>query len=154
MLIQSILLIVVGYLLGSVSPTYLVGRWLGGKDLRQYGGGTLGGSLVNEHVGSWAVVLVVVYDIGNAALPAFLALWLGLGVPVAAAAAGLSAGIGHNWSIFAIWWGAWNGDLCRGLADSLSARRGLDVRALGHRLAPGGLGALVAGQSVDHATAG
>lgn len=34
MLIQSILLIVVSYLLGSVSPTYLIGRWLGGKDLR------------------------------------------------------------------------------------------------------------------------
>jgi glycerol-3-phosphate acyltransferase PlsY len=99
MLIQSILLIVVGYLLGSVSPTYLVGRWLGGKDLRQYGSGTLGGSMVYEHVGFWAVVPVVVYDIGKAALPAFLALWLGLGVAVAAAA-GLAAAIGHNWSIF------------------------------------------------------
>jgi glycerol-3-phosphate acyltransferase PlsY len=96
--IQSILLVVVGYLLGSVSPTYLAGRWFGGKDLRQYGSGTLGGSMVYEHVGFWAVVPVVVYDVGKAALPAFLALRLGLGVGVAAAA-GLAAAIGHNWSI-------------------------------------------------------
>lgn len=54
--------------------------------------------MVYEHVGFWAVVPVVVYDIGKAALPAFLALWLGLGVAVAAAA-GLAAAIGHNWSI-------------------------------------------------------
>ena len=34
MLIPSLLLIAGGYLLGSVSPTYVIGRWLGGKDLR------------------------------------------------------------------------------------------------------------------------
>jgi glycerol-3-phosphate acyltransferase PlsY len=29
MIVESTLLIVGGYLLGSISPTYLVGRWLG-----------------------------------------------------------------------------------------------------------------------------
>ena len=62
MLIQSLLLIVGGYLLGSVSSTYLIGRWLGGKDLRQYGSGSLSGSMVYEHVGRWAIVPVVLFD--------------------------------------------------------------------------------------------
>jgi len=99
MLIQSLLLIAGGYLLGSVSPTYVIGRWLGGKDLRQYGSGTLSGSMVFEHVGRWAVVPVVLFDVLKGTVPALLALWLDLGVQVAAAA-GLAAAIGHNWPIY------------------------------------------------------
>ena len=99
MLLQSILLIIGGYLLGSVSATYLVGRWLGGKDLRQYGSGSLGGSMVYEHVGRRAVVPVIIFDVLKATVPAWLALYLGLGLEVAAAA-GLAAAVGHNWPIY------------------------------------------------------
>jgi glycerol-3-phosphate acyltransferase PlsY len=99
MIVESVLLIVGGYLLGSVSSTYLVGRWLGGKDLRQYGSGTLGGSMVYEHVGRWAVVPVILFDVGKAAVPTWLALYLGLGMPVAAAV-GMAAVVGHNWPVF------------------------------------------------------
>jgi glycerol-3-phosphate acyltransferase PlsY len=99
MLIQSMLLIAGSYLLGSVSPTYLIGRWLGGKDLRQYGSGSLSGSMVFEHVGRWAVVPVVLFDVLKGTVPALLALWLDLGVQVAAVA-GLAAAVGHNWPIF------------------------------------------------------
>ena len=99
MIVKAGLLILGGYLLGSISPTYLIGRWLGKKDLREYGSGTLGGSMVYEHVGRWAVLPVMLFDIAKAALPAWVGLRLGLGEPVAAAA-GLAAAIGHNWSIF------------------------------------------------------
>lgn len=104
MLVPSLLLIVGAYLLGSVSPAYLIGRWLGGKDLRQYGSGTLSGSMVFEHVGRWAIVPVAVYDVFKGMVPALLALWLDLGVLVAAAA-GLAAAIGHNWPIFTRFYG-------------------------------------------------
>jgi glycerol-3-phosphate acyltransferase PlsY len=97
-LVGSLILIASGYLLGSVSSTYLVGRWLGRKDLRQYGSGTLGGSMVYEHVSRWAVVPVALFDIAKAALPAWLGLQLGFG-EVVAAAAGLAAAMGHNWSV-------------------------------------------------------
>ena len=99
MLIPSLLLIVGAYLLGSVSPAYFIGRWLGGKDLRQYGSGTLSGSMVFEHVGRWAVLPVALFDVFKATVPALLALWLDLGTLVAAAA-GLAAAVGHNWPIF------------------------------------------------------
>ena len=104
MLIQSLLLIAGGYLLGSVSSTYLIGRWLGGKDLRQYGSGSLSGSMVYEHVGRWAIVPVMIFDVLKATVPAWLALWLDLGVPVAALA-GLAAVAGHNWPIFTRFYG-------------------------------------------------
>jgi glycerol-3-phosphate acyltransferase PlsY len=97
-MLGALVLIAGAYLLGSVSPTYLLGRWLGGKDLRQYGSGSLGGSMVYEHVGRWAVVPVALFDIAKAALPAWLSLRLGFGEGVAAAA-GLAAAAGHNWSI-------------------------------------------------------
>ena len=97
--VESVLLIVGGYLLGSVPAAYLIGRWSKGMDVRRYGSGTVSGSMVWEHVGRWAVVPVGLFDMGKAALPAWLGLRLGLGMPVAAAA-GLAAVAGHNWPIF------------------------------------------------------
>jgi len=99
MILESLLLIMGAYLLGSLSPTYLIGRWFGSKNLRHYGSGSLGGSMVYEHVGRWAVVPVAVFDTLKAAIPVWLGLWLGLGELVAAAA-GLAAAVGHNWSLY------------------------------------------------------
>jgi glycerol-3-phosphate acyltransferase PlsY len=101
---ESILLIIGAYLLGSISPTYLVGHWFGDKDLRQYGSGTLGGSMVWEHVGRWVFLPVALFDVGKAALPTWLGLYLHQGFAVAAAA-GLAAGAGHNWPVFLRFYG-------------------------------------------------
>lgn len=99
MLLQSLLLIAAAYLLGSIPAAYLVTLWLKGTDLRQYGSGTVSASMVWEHIARWAVIPVGLFDIAKAALPAWLGLRLGLGMPVAAAA-GLAAAAGHNWPIF------------------------------------------------------
>lgn len=99
MLAESLLLIIAGYLLGSIPTAYLVGKWLRNLDVRQYGSGTVSGSMVFEHVARWAVVPVGLFDVVKAALPAWLAVQLGLGM-AAAAAAGLAAVAGHNWPIF------------------------------------------------------
>jgi glycerol-3-phosphate acyltransferase PlsY len=99
MSVEAVLLVLTGYLLGSIPTAYLVGRWTKGLDLRRYGSGTVSGSMVFEHVAHWLVVPVGLFDIGKAALPAWLALRLGLGMPVAAAA-GLAAVAGHNWPLF------------------------------------------------------
>jgi glycerol-3-phosphate acyltransferase PlsY len=55
--------------------------------------------MVWEHVGRWAIIPVGLFDIGKTALPAWLAVRLGLGLP-AAAAAGLAAVAGHNWPLY------------------------------------------------------
>ncbi|MGD2039832.1 MAG: glycerol-3-phosphate acyltransferase [Anaerolineae bacterium] len=99
MILQIVLVLVGGYLLGSIPAAYVTGRWYKGLDLRRYGSGTVSGSMVFEHVARWAVVPVGLFDIGKAALPAWVALQLDLGLPVAAAA-GMVAVVGHNWPIF------------------------------------------------------
>jgi glycerol-3-phosphate acyltransferase PlsY len=52
-----------------------------------------------EHVGRWAVIPVIIFDLGKAALPTWLGLYLGLGMPVAVTA-GMAAVIGHSWPVF------------------------------------------------------
>ena len=88
-----------GYLAGSIPSGYLAGRWIKGIDLRNYGSGTVSGSMVWEHVAYWAVVPVGLFDIFKGALPTWLGLRLGLG-EVAAMLCGFAAIIGHNWPVF------------------------------------------------------
>jgi hypothetical protein len=90
MVIESVLLIVAAYLVGSIPAAHLAAQWLTGADLRQYGSGTVSGSMVYEHVAKWAVVPVGLFDTAKAAFPAWLGLQLGLGTQVAVAA-GLAA---------------------------------------------------------------
>jgi len=99
MIFQSILLIIFGYLLGSIPTAYIAGRLFKNIDLRLYGSGTVSGSMVYEHVGRWVVVLVGLFDIAKGALPTWLGLQLGPGEMVAAAA-GLAAVLGHNWPLY------------------------------------------------------
>ena len=99
MALQAALLIVGAYFLGSIPTGYLAARFLKGTDLREYGSGTPTGSMVFEHVSRWAVVPVGLFDVGKAALPAWLAIQLDLGTEVSLAA-GLTAVVGHNWPVF------------------------------------------------------
>jgi glycerol-3-phosphate acyltransferase PlsY len=98
-LAPAFLLVLGGYLLGSIPTAYLASRWLKKGDLRRYGSGTVSGSMVWEHVARWAIVPVGLFDLGKAALPTWLALRWELG-PGVAAAAGLAAVAGHNWPLF------------------------------------------------------
>lgn len=99
MVVQSILLVLGSYFVGSIPTAYLAGRWLRGIDVRHYGSGTVSGSMVWEHVARWAIVPVGLFDIAKAALPTWLALRWGMGETVAAIA-GLAAAVGHSWPIF------------------------------------------------------
>lgn len=97
--IVSLLVILLGYLLGSIPSAYLAGRWLKGIDLRRYGSGTVSGTGVYYHVSRPAVVAVGLFDMAKSALPTWLALRWGLGLGVALVA-GLMAMVGHNWPLY------------------------------------------------------
>ena len=92
-------LAICAYLLGSIPTAYLAGKWLKGIDLRQYGSGTVSGSMVWEHVAKWALFPVGIFDVFKGALPVWLSLAVGL-PEESAALVGFLAVIGHNWPIF------------------------------------------------------
>jgi acyl phosphate:glycerol-3-phosphate acyltransferase len=103
-MLLSLSLLVLAYLLGSVSGSLLLGRWRG-VDVRRHGSGSAGGTNAFRAMG-WRVALgVVLIDIGKGVL----AVWLAWGfVPLAgplaplalAHVAVLAAVAGHTWPLW------------------------------------------------------
>lgn len=97
--------IVVGYLLGAIPVGLMVGRMVGGVDLRDHGSRRTGATNAMRTLGSGWGAAVLVLDLLKG-LAAVLGGRLLFDAPLAeagewvAAAAGLAAVIGHNWSIF------------------------------------------------------
>lgn len=117
--------ILLGYLLGSSSMTYYLGR-LKNIDVRNHGTGNLGASNAAVTMGWGAAVLVAVHDIGKAILAVVLARWLFPGVAYLGELAGVACVIGH---MFPFYLGFRGG---KGLASFIGMTIALDIRvALG-----------------------
>ena len=111
------LLLLVGYLLGSIPSGYLAGRWLKGIDIRREGSGSTGATNVLRVLGKWPALVVFVIDVlkGTAAVVLAKALLEPLSQPLgpqawmidtAVVACGLAALAGHS---FPIWLGGKGG---------------------------------------------
>lgn len=100
----SLMLLLLAYLLGSISGSLLLGA-LRGVDVRRQGSGNAGGTNALRVLG-WRFALgVVAIDIGKGALAAGLAMWLAPAeatfTPMALAhVAILFAVAGHTWPVF------------------------------------------------------
>ena len=94
----GILLVLLGYVLGSVPTGYLVGRAFG-VDVREVGSGNIGTANVLRAAGKWAGVLTLAGDMLKGLLPVVVARlstengWL-------IAAVAFAAVIGHCWPVF------------------------------------------------------
>ena len=104
MLLSSLLLLAIGYLLGSMPNGYLAGRWLKGIDLRQCGSGSTGATNVLRNVGKAPALVVFLLDVGKGALAVLLAKSFGLNDWVQVLA-GLAALAGHIWPLWLGWKG-------------------------------------------------
>ena len=104
MLLSSLLLLALGYLLGSMPNGYLAGRWLKGIDLRQCGSGSTGATNVLRNVGKAPALVVFLIDVGKGALAVLLAKSFGLNDWVQVLA-GLAALAGHIWPVWLGWKG-------------------------------------------------
>lgn len=91
--------ILVGYLLGSSSMAYYLGK-IKHQDVRKVGTGNLGASNTAVVFGWGAAVLVAVHDIGKAILAVLLAKHLFPGAEFAGAAAGVAAVLGHIYPFY------------------------------------------------------
>ena len=94
-------LVLIGYLLGSLSGSLLIGR-LRGVDIRSAGSGNAGGTNALRTQGPWFALGTVAIDIGKGALAA----WLGLRFTPAGLSAAwpyacaFAATLGHAWPVF------------------------------------------------------
>ena len=104
MIFTALLLLAIGYLLGSMPNGYLAGRWLKGIDLRQCGSGSTGATNVLRNVGKGPALVVFLLDVGKGALAVLLAKSFGLNDWVQVLA-GLASLAGHIWPVWLGWKG-------------------------------------------------
>jgi len=95
----SVIVIVSGYLLGSIPVGLLVVRAVTGKDIREVGSGRIGGTNVLRIAGPWVALLTSLSDVAKGLLTVYLAREI-VGIPAVEALAGLAAVVGHNYSVF------------------------------------------------------
>lgn len=98
-LAKAALVFLASYLLGSISPAYIVGRAMRGIDLRRVGSGNLGARNAGRELGVGVGVAVWVLDMAKGAAAVLSARLLAL-PPEAVVAAGAIAVAGHNWPIY------------------------------------------------------
>ena len=97
--LQYVVVIVLAYLLGSLSWGYMLLRWRLGTDVRQYGSGRTGMSNVLRTGGGKMAALVFALDVGKGVLAVMMAKEA-TGASGAEVAAALAALVGHNWPVF------------------------------------------------------
>jgi glycerol-3-phosphate acyltransferase PlsY len=99
------LAVLVGYLLGALPFGLLMGRFTKGIDIREYGSHRTGATNALRTLGARPAAGVFALDIGKGVAAVLIARFL---LPAdsaaihewAAAAAGIAAIVGHNWSVF------------------------------------------------------
>ena len=99
-IVTGIIAIIIGYLLGSIPPAYIATRLVTGKDIRQMGGGNVGGLNVLREVGPWPALAAGIVDVGKGAAAVAIAYWLLDLPPTFVMLAGIASVIGHNWMVF------------------------------------------------------
>ena len=92
-------IVLLGYLLGSIPTAYIAGHLLRGWDIRQMGDGNAGAANAFHQLGAKAGLIVFLVDVGKGALAILVAQMASLSL-AAVLFAGAAAVIGHNWPIF------------------------------------------------------
>ena len=96
---QLLVAAVIGYLLGSIPGGYVMGRLTRGIDVRNYGSGKTGATNALRTLSLWAVLGVLVIDLGKSAAAVSIARALSDDA-WAQALAGIGAVVGHVWPLW------------------------------------------------------
>ncbi|QHA92329.1 glycerol-3-phosphate 1-O-acyltransferase PlsY [Bacillus sp. N1-1] len=95
----AILICIAAYLLGSISFSYLIAKFVKKIDIRDHGSGNAGATNTLRVLGTGPAIAVLALDV----IKGILAVWLGYwfsSEPIVPFLAGISAILGHNWPIF------------------------------------------------------
>ena len=97
--LQYAVVIILAYLVGSLSWGYMLLRWRLGMDVREYGSGRTGMANVLRTGGGKVAAVVFALDVGKGVLAVMMAKEA-TGASGAEVAAALAALVGHNWPVF------------------------------------------------------
>lgn len=91
---------VAAYFLGSIPTSWLVVKLVTGKDLRELGSGNLGATNLYRQLGwKWAIPAAII-DVAKGAIPVLVFAPEAGGGPLVAALLGITAVLGHVFSVF------------------------------------------------------
>ncbi|AGA57999.1 acyl-phosphate glycerol 3-phosphate acyltransferase [Thermobacillus composti KWC4] len=99
-MLASIIAVAASYLLGSISFSILIARWVKGIDIRQHGSGNAGATNTLRVLGKGPAAAVFLLDVAKGIAAVLIGQWLGEGeiwVPILCGAAAIT---GHNWPIW------------------------------------------------------
>lgn len=96
---QSVLAIVVSYLIGSVSFSFIIAKFVKGIDIRKHGSGNAGATNTLRVLGKGPAIAVLLLDV----LKGMIAVWIGMwasDVIWLSVICALAVIAGHNWPVF------------------------------------------------------
>lgn len=96
----SIAIIAVGYLLGSISFSYLYGRLFKGIDIRQHGSGNAGATNTLRVLGKGPAIMVLLLDGLKGMIAVLFANLVSPDQQWVAVLSGIGAIVGHNWPVY------------------------------------------------------
>jgi len=119
--IQSVLVILLGYLLGSISWAYIIGRLFGKFDIRELGDGHISAAALRKRIGLWATMTAGCLDFCMGVLAVVIP-----GVlhesQIIIMLAGFAAMLGHNWSLFLKFQGGQGASIIQGVLAVMALR--------------------------------
>lgn len=91
--------VLISYLLGSITFSYVIGR-LKGIDIREHGSGNAGATNTFRTLGITAGIIVLILDLLKGIAAVWIGKWFAPEYNIVAVLCGIFAIIGHNWPIY------------------------------------------------------
>jgi glycerol-3-phosphate acyltransferase PlsY len=98
-MLLNVMVLILGYLLGSIPSAYVITKWRKGIDIRQVGSHNMGAGNVMQEVGFVEGGAVAIVDIAKGAAAVFIAQVLDVSQPWVLGA-GFTAMLGHNFPVY------------------------------------------------------
>ena len=98
-MIEYLIFVPLGYLLGAIPFGYIAGKLFGGVDVRDHGSGSIGMTNVMRTVSPPVAILVLALDMGKGAGAVVLSMVMA-DAPMVETLTGIAVIAGHSWSVF------------------------------------------------------